>query len=677
MKNKRTGFQLIKPVCWALVIGAALCGPVQGEIKHNADGQDPLPSAALEEITVTAQKQTENEKDVPISMKVINGQSIDDMQIKSVMDIGARTPNLMMFENGVSGMISPSFRGITSDIEARAVPSGMYIDGVPVLAGIGFDEPLMNIERVEVLRGPQGTLYGKNTEAGVINVITRQPGNDAHIKGAMEFGEDGKREYAMTVNTPIVKDRFFLGFSGRHYEKDGYVKHSETGKTVDNRENNYGKLVLRYTPSSDLDISFINSMLKYDDGGASMNYANMPGRKVSSGLDGYNKSRSFMSVVKVKYDCGPDTGMESITSLRDYDVDTRQDWDFSPAVGYHVDRKGNNKTLAQELRFHSRINDKFKYTTGLYLEKNDDELWVGTNYYTISTDFKNKALGLFGHATYQATEDLALIGGLRYDKETKEIEDKARNIDESESFDALSPKIAVQYKILPDIMTWASASKGYRSGGFSTFIVEGKAHPFDEEQLWSYEIGMKNSLFNNRLSINASLYYMDIDDMQVQQPLGPEMEITTNAAKAASKGIELELNARVTDTLGVFAGAGYNDIKFDSFSDVNGDYEGNRVPFAPKYNFNVGGQYRNLSGIYGRMEVAGYGDMYFDKENRYKRDAYTLVNAKLGYETDYLDCYLYAKNLFDKTYDSDGYYNGFYTIYSPPREIGIQVVLRF
>lgn len=662
-KLKKSGL-FILILIFSLNLNQGFCG----EIKN---------SEQVEQVIVTAQKKEENIKDVPISITVIGEEAIEESHIKSIKDVGALTPNLLLFENGVSGMISPSFRGITSDIEARAVPSGMYIDGIPVLAGIGFDEPLMDIERIEILRGPQGTLYGKNTEAGVINVITKQPGNKTSIKGAVEIGEDNKREFSFSGSAPLIKDKFFIGISGRHYEKDGFLKDYINGGKLDDKENNYGKLNLRFKPTDKLDISLIGSFLKYNDDAAQMNYAGSPKDKILPNIPGYNKSESTMSVLKVKYDFSKDTSFESISSLRNYDLKTRQDWDFSQENGYHVDRNGNNRTLSQEFKLNSCFSDRFKYTAGLYLEKNDDDLRVDTNFYSISTDFRNSALGLFGHARYELTDSFSIIGGLRYDREEKEIEDKDQNVDESSTYDSISPKLAVEYKVNEDFMTWLSVSKGYRSGGYSTFIVEGNAHAFDEEQLISYELGFKSTMLNDRVSLNGSIYYMDIDDMQVQEPLAQDMEITTNAAKATSKGAELEVNAKVNRYLRIFAGLGINDISFDEFKDINGDYSDNDVPFAPGYNFNAGAQLRSSNGFYGRVEVTGYGEMYFDKTNKNKKDEYSIVNSKIGYEGEWFDCYLYAKNLFDKEYDSEGYYNGYYTIYSPPREAGVRFVFRY
>ena len=170
---------------------------------------------------------------------------------------------------------------------------------------------------------------------------------------------------------------------------------------------------------------------------------------------------------------------------------------------------------------------------------------------------------------------------------------------------------------------------------------------------------------------------MEIDDMQVNEAVSPLESYMTNAAEATGKGVELEITARVFEGLSLMAGFGYTDIEFDDFEDALGDYEDNDNPWAPEYTFNIGAQYRHYSGFYARCDLIGYGEMYFDKANDYSRDAYEIVNAKIGYEAKHFDIYLYGKNLFDEEYDSNGYYGGFYTIYSDPGEVGLQLVYRF
>ena len=180
---------------------------------------------------------------------------------------------------------------------------------------------------------------------------------------------------------------------------------------------------------------------------------------------------------------------------------------------------------------------------------------------------------------------------------------------------------------------------------------------------------------------------MDIQDMQVTNPIAPQCEIITNSAEAHSQGVELSVNYRPIPSLSLFSSFGYTDAVFDDYTknvlnqtgQIAGSksYKGNTNPFAPEYNFNVGAQYRNASGIFARVDLNGYGKMYFDKANTVEKKAFQLVNTKIGYESDHLDIYLYAKNLFDENHDSKGYYNGYFTIYEDPREVGVQLTYRY
>jgi iron complex outermembrane receptor protein len=169
---------------------------------------------------------------------------------------------------------------------------------------------------------------------------------------------------------------------------------------------------------------------------------------------------------------------------------------------------------------------------------------------------------------------------------------------------------------------------------------------------------------------------MDITDMQVNCYIDPANVIKTNAAEATSKGIEASLQLKLTECLSLFAGFSYNDIAFDEYNDGQEDYTGKRTSFSPEYNFNLGILYRARNGFYASADISGYGDMYLDTRNEYKRDPYELANAKIGYETSNYDIYLYAKNLFDKEYNLNGTWDGVYKYYSEPREIGLQFVYR-
>lgn len=654
----------------------------------------------LETMTVTAEKQEENVQDVPVSITAFDEQDIEDKNIESLGELADFVPNFLLNYDGASGMNSPAMRGIYVPAEFLTVSTGLFIDGVPILTSTGFEYSMLDIERVEVLRGPQGTLYGKNTEAGAINIITRQPDNDfrgklfaeaARLLSA-ETGDRLKDEFTLNLSGPIQTDKLFFGIAGKFYQKDGFMENTTTGDAPDDREHWFGRAHLRWTPMDRLDISFIASILDYNDGAGNMSLteygASMFGlppfedRKDSANLQGSNKASSNTQSLNMTYDFGNSLILTSVTARRMYNDRSIMDWDFSPMTLMHGDKDNKYAKISQELRLASS-SENLKWLVGFYYDHDHNEINMKTDSVfppmasTKDRDFRGDAYAVFGQINYALTEGFHLIGGLRYEVQEQEYENNILNTTTDDSWNDISPKLALEYHFTPALMTYASVAKGYRSGGFNTVATDPRYASYDEETLWSYEIGSKNAFFDNRLILNGCIFYMDINDMQVTEAVSTMESYLSNAAKATGKGFELEMTAKVTEGLSVMAGFGYTDIEFKTFKDALGDYEGNKNPYAPDYTFNIGVQYRHGSGFYARADVIGCGKMYFDKANKYSRDPYQTVNAKVGYETEHFDFYLYGKNIFDKEYNSYGYYDGYYIIYSDPGEAGVQLVYRF
>jgi iron complex outermembrane receptor protein len=630
-------------------------------------------------ITVTAQKTEENIQDVPISTTLFDEFSIQDKMIDTVSDIARYTPGLEIISYGAALKVTPSIRGMFSDYVTRTSTAGLFVDGVPVTDGSGFDQTLLDIERIEVLKGPQGTLYGKNTEVGAVNIITKKPSNEARGKILVNIGEDDKREIIFNASGALVKDKFYIGVSGKHYEKDGLVNNIRTNETIDDREHNYGKINLRWTPTEDLEVSLMASKIEYDDEANRSNLTDQNDREVSSDFDSYNRSEVLLSALNVSYNLNKNMSFSSITAYRDYDEIQQDDWDYSDddAQKFHASNDSSFQTLSEELKLNYK-SQNIKLVSGVFLEKGDmhidkdrDAYW---GFKTVIRDYESESIGLFSHLTYEISEKLSVLGGLRFDWETQDYEDSSEKIERKD--DEVSPKIGFTYNLQKNLMLYTTVSKGYRSGGFNSLVPDGYSKTYDKESLYSYEVGLKGLAFNNNLKYDVALYYMDITDMQVNCYIDPANVIKTNAAEATSKGIEASLQLKLTECLSLFAGFSYNDIAFDEYNDGQEDYTGKRTSFSPEYNFNLGILYRARNGFYASADISGYGDMYLDTRNEYKRDPYELANAKIGYETSNYDIYLYAKNLFDKEYNLNGTWDGVYKYYSEPREIGLQFVYR-
>lgn len=687
---KKISTRWLAPVVFSAMLAFPVLAGAEDQAAESA--KSPSKETKMEDITVTARKQKENVQDVPMSISVITQMDIEDKKIEDMYDVADFAPSLIIPDNGASGTNSPYMRGIGAD-HGYNVPVGLYIDGVPKLSTFGYDEAFLDIERVEILKGPQGTLYGKNNEAGVINIITRQPDNESRSKISIEVGEDSKRQFTANLAGPIKKDKVYFGLCTRYYEKEGFITNSDTGDVVDDRKHLFGKAQLRFTPSDTLDISLIASRFEYDDGAlrqdltqagaASYGLPFTGDRKVTSDLSGANESVSDTQSMRILWDINESLRLTSITARSVFDSKYTNDLDYSNLTLVHQLDDAVYSRFSQELRLDSTTG-KLKWLVGLYWDSDKDE----TDYVTESIypsyagltrrDIEGNSYSGFANASYPILKDLTLSAGIRYDKEEKEFKDYVNDISRDGEWDEISPKLSLSYNFNPNLMVYTSIAKGYRSGGFNPLTPTGSSYTtYDAESLWSYEIGEKLSLFDNRLVINGNLYYMDVSDMQVQEAISPRNTYLTNAAEATGKGVELEARARVMKGLDIMAGFAYNLLEFDTFEDANGNYEGNQNPYAPKFSYNVGFQYRNDRGYYVRADLIGYSRMYLDKANEYTRPAYQIVNAKVGYETANFDIYLYSRNLFDENYDSVGYFGGSYIIYSDPREVGLQMTFRY
>ena len=692
-KMKLIKGRFLRPVTRTGFLAAVLITGLLSAPYASAKDEKTLESEfELEAMTVTAQKQEENVQEVPVSMTVLSGNHIEDKNIDGLWDLMDHVPGLMNFDTGMSDMFSqPSMRGITAPSNTFNSSVGLYIDGVPILASPGFTAGLLDIERVEVLRGPQGTLYGKNSEAGVINIITRRPDNDMYGKVQISAGEDNKRLMTGSVSGPIAKDKLFFSLVGQYDEKDGFLENKNLGGHDDDRKRYYGRTQLRWTPSEKLDISLIASRLAADEGlsaqtpNAAMMARNglspLPEKTTYSDLRPYNDTYNDIQSLKITYDISDSMSLTSITARKVTDWESAGDFDFTDSHIYHIYTDSQYSNLSQEIRFNWK-SDRIKSIVGLYADEHMNDHLQGTimtddsKVPTTKRELGGDSYAVFGQIDYSLTQAIHVVTGLRYEMQNMDYDDDILNIDDEESWSKVTPKLSLQYRFSPHHNVYATVAEGYRTGGFNNTAVDLDYRTFEPETLWNYEIGIKASFLDNRIIVNASVYYMDISDMQVEEYVTPVTTYITNAAKATSKGGEIEISARLVKGLDLTAGFAYIDTTFDTFKDANGDYSGNKNPFAPEYTFNLGAIYRHSSGVYISSDLLGYGDTYIDKENNNKRDAYMTFNAKIGYEREKFDIYLYAENLFDKEYNAMNYYN-YYNNYSPPREIGVQLAYRF
>jgi len=656
-----------------------------------------LEARTLENITVMAQKIEENPKDVPIAMSIFDEYKIEDNNIQNIADLANYTPGFYLFEIADNGTASPTIRGIHSDTRTFSSSVAMYIDGVPTYNTTGYNMYLHDIERVEILKGPQGTLYGKNAEAGVINIVTKKPNNETKANIGLKLANDKQHNASFSVSGPLIKESLFVGLSGWYFKKDGFINNTYLNKTANDKKSLLGRLNLRYLVNDHLELSLINSYDKRRDTGTNAS-TKAYGDPYNIGFDfeEHQDADTKSSAFKVDYTFNENSSIEAITAYRDNEYLMLNDYDKTAIAAYkqHAFTVANSENISQEIRY-KQNEENYNYIVGVFLEQREEENSVKFDTVMASMMYADqvvdgKSFGIFTHLDYKLTNKLSLLGGIRYDKNTKELKNHLTNLFEKNSFNELSPKLAMKYQMNDTMMTYATISKGFKTGGYFPYAPSGYEY-YDQETLINYEVGVKSSFLDNKLHINTSLYYIDVSDKQVNVPISIYTNYMKNAESASSKGFEIDAKYNLNEEITLFSSFAYNkatfkdfkytsiitDSSFNVIGTQNVDNSGKYIPYAPKYTYGLGAQYRDSNGIYGNISINGYGSFFVDDSNNYEVDPYALVDTKIGYESENYDIYLYGKNIFDKDYSILAQYGSDVLTLSKPREIGIQLAYRF
>ena len=656
----------------ALSVSALLlaCGSLRAQPQSDAPpASQPAaaeaPSVRLEPVVVTAEKREELLQNVPQSVTVVSGRTIEEAGITSVKDAAYLAPNTLMQEFTARRLSFPFIRGIGSGRNSPAVTT--YIDGAPQISFATSSQELIDIDRIEFLRGPQGTLYGRNTLGGVINILTRRPTNDFVFTPSATIGNYDLQDYRMSFSGPIERDKLYIGLSGGYSSRDGYTINDVTGDDLDSREAYFGRAQLLWTPSDHLDVRLILGGERARDGDyalGDLNQIRQDPHHVAHDFQGSTRLDIVEPSLVATYH-GYAADFTSITSLQYWQSKDVTDLDASPADILRRSNAEDQDAFTQEFRVASlpdqpaRLSKEAKLTwlAGAFFFASDYNQDASNEFrpgaiaigvpITFSqfqeADLTDYGAALFGQTTLTLWDKLDLTAGLRFDFEYKEadLNNFASIIlipptseSPNDNFAQVVPKVGIAYHWLSDLMTYANAAQGFKSGGFNAGAPAGKTG-FDPETSWTYEVGVKKSWLKDRLITNLAAFYLDWRDMQLDVPTGsPGVFFIDNAGSATSKGLELEVTARPVDGLDVFGGFGYVDATFDSYTQPSGiSAAGNDLPFAPHTTWNIGTQYSvkiyNDLRIYARADATGIGHYFYDASNA-EGDGYTLANFRLG-----------------------------------------------
>ena len=638
-----------------------------------AQAQSELPA-----VTVTATKQAQPLDALAASVSAFAGDELEAAGINGLEGVARMTPGFSFQATGQSGLQPPVMRGLTANIMGFSSSVALVVDGVPTLRGQGFDDNLLGIEQVEVLRGPQSTLYGRNAEAGVVNIVTRQPDNTPHAAASAELGSRDKRALRFDASRALVQDRLYLGVAGEWFKQDGFIDNAFTGRKEDARERRNGRLTLRWTPAERTDATLRHARREYRDAGSQWGSAAAPRGTVRSGTASWNDSTARTVSLDVAHELAPGLRLRSVTANNDFTDRIMQDIDFMPADLVHVSRDHHFRTWSQELRLEGHWGQA-RWLAGLYADRDDHDLRFGQKIPQGSTSTsatqKGSSTALFTHWIVPLADRWTVTVGGRIERDALRFALAAGGGEQTRAWRHFSPKLALQYAWHNDAQVYASVADGFRAGGFNAFAPEAYRR-YQPQRVRALELGAKGRLLARRLRYGASAYLMDVRDMQVQQIGSPGQMFLGNAASARPRGVEAELQYGLGSGWQMQAALGLNRTRFREFQDAGKDYQGRHNPLAPDVTGHLGARYDAAPGWHVQAQLQGASKVYLDAANKYGRAGFAVVNLMAGYSFGRTALSVHVHNAGNKVYDTLGFLNGAATIHSPPRELGLRLSYR-
>lgn len=640
----------------------------------------------LNEVVVTSYKEKPNIQEIPASICRISGQDMQSKNIQGVKDFSAYIPNLFIPDYG-SKLTSPVYiRGIGSKINAPSV--GLYVDGIPYFEKSVFDFEMNEVEHVDVLRGPQGTLYGRNTMGGIINVYTKNPLAYTGINLLATAANYGQRQLAGSYYGTI-KQNFGYVVTGNYKHIDGFFRNQCTEKMVDELNSGSGKVKLYWKPTSKLNIGFHASYDYSDQGGYP--YGKVDVKTGEIGAINYNDESSyrrgiFTSGLSLGYVFNHFT-VKSVTGYQYFDDKQAIDQDFTANSIYYATQEQKQKMFFEELSMQSNRGNRYNWMNGAFLfyQGLDNTIKVlnkTSKTVTMKTyDAPTKGLALYHQSELVLLPKLVFTAGLRLDYEKAsqdyvqvvrtqmESMDELSNVNSApkltgtsdvKEFVQLTPKVSLKYNFDNQKMVYATVTKGYKTGGFNTSFGTPDEQSFSPEHSWNYEVGAKCTFFNNRLQADVSLFYIDWRNQQVSQPVvqGEKTigSMLRNAGKSSSKGVELSLIARLCKKLNVQMNYGFTDATYTTYLSGKSDFSGNYIPYVPQQTVMFGGDYtlNFRSALISRLVLStqyiGTGKLYWGDDNTANQGYYGIVNGKVSAYKGCLRVDFWIKNATSTNY---------------------------
>jgi len=698
----------------ATVLGFVVSMPLLAQDSKTPPVQDSASeSRLLEEIIVTATRREADVQTVPLSVHVITEEALARLGAANFADYARIVPGLTFTDIGVGGE-NQTIRGISTNVRFEVNPTtGLYLDEVPITTAGGTGAPyspdpmLVDIERIEILRGPQGTLFGASAMGGAIRIITRQPNlsqTERSVGGLVSSIKNGSEGYDLhgMINTPLNDGQAAIRAVGYYRDMGGYIDNLSNGvNDINNSEILGGRLSGTVVLSDRVSLTGrIAYQDRKSDGNDIEELDEAP--RTQSRLDEANEDEwtNFNLVVNADLGWGR---LISSTSFLDRTVDTRIDISvlldaiFAISNPLTVVNKDDVNEFVQEIRIVSNGDDRLTWLAGIFYQDQDldfdqnfpspgfdaitgglasmfgppDNLFVGRSNFTL------EQIALFGELSYEITDRLDFVAGLRWFDIDRDFKSNnigllfAGNPSESGSTSEsdVTPKFSLSYAASDNLNFYGTIANGFRSGGVNP--PEGSMDPaclaelaalgfsefpigYDSDSLWNYELGAKSRWIDGRVQLNAALYHIDWSDMQTFKVLNCGINFTENVGKAVIDGVEFDLVALPTDNVVINIGASYTNAELRNDVPNLGGSAGDRIPGVPRFTANLGVSY--FFPVFGDREAFIHGDYQhvsnsynvFDQTVRRELPAYDITNIRIGLNTQHWSSALFINNLFDE-----------------------------
>ena len=664
-----------------------------------------------DEVVTTAFKRVENVQEVPATLKVFTPHDLELAQVDNTQSLRNLEPSLVFTTNSAFGQ--PYLRGVGSDLFTPGAESSIatYVDNIYQTRSVSSVQNFFDMERVAVLKGPQGVFFGKNAVGGAINLTTQKPTDDFGGQVNFSYGNFDHTRLDGHINIPIKADKIALRLAGLSENRDGFTRNVQTGGRIDSADLLALRGHLALSVSEEFDVLLSANYSTEDssrnlaarvnpEGGPAI--ADFFGAvrpddifELASNDDGQLELDNYNLSATVNYDLGW-AKFKSITAYNDTDLQQSVDLDASQLEFANNSGFQTSESFTQEFLLVSEGKDAVEWVVGLfYLDEDASQeinnrlnfpILVPNTLDQIGGRVQTESIGVFGNVKYHFDDAWALSAGLRYNYDSRELDFfqnttlfdpfpfgpdgpegapltlPSTNQDEA-SFNDITPNLTLEYNLADGGLLYGSISKGYKAGGFNTNVNQSS---FEEESLWAYEAGIKTSFWENRARVNGAAFIYDYSDLQLLTippgaPVGT-FQIVINAGEASIKGAELDVAFAATESLSFDLGLALLDAEYDSFIATNPnvpdqldvDRSGERLPRAPEISFRAGAQYETQllgRGIALSANVRYESFQFLDafQDELVSRDENVAVDAQLTYGlSDSINLNFWARNITDE-----------------------------